>query len=151
MITLGLHKNNGKLKEFAANSEAPDYFADALIEAMSSEFANTFGLEFVTIVQAEFSSGITPTVEGHPGNWSCTNSASLLYISNRYAFAQHKDTRDNSMTCLLWTNKDNIIHKHQKYDSPYLVLGNMEIEIEDKVYNGLAIKLFHGIMITALC
>jgi hypothetical protein len=53
------------------------------------------------------------------------------------------------LSSLSWFNVDNDIHKRKKHDDPYLLFGNVEILRDDeKAYQGLAIKLFHGVLIS---
>ena len=150
LVTYGLHENEGKLREFKANAttSASQETRANFLKHFTSECVQNFPLEFSTTIQAEYSCGVTHQLEGHPGQNIATFCASSLNCSRCYATPQHKDARDNGMTCIAWLNSANKRHMLENHDDIYFLFGNVRAEINGIIYNGVAIKLYDGITFT---
>ena len=150
LVTYGVHEYNGVLEPFAAN-KTPTYKTNIRKEftrMFAAHCCQYYPLEFSTVIQAEYSCGITHELTGHPCNSMHTYASSSLNCSIGYASSQHKDTRDNSMTCISWFNSNQDIHTLEEHKNAYFLFGNVQINKDNKVYNGLAIKLYDGVSCT---
>jgi hypothetical protein len=150
LFTYGLHEYNGRLVKFEANdsSDAPLLQLQRFVALMSRYCIDKFPLEFSTGIQGEYSSGLTPKTPGHVAENTDENCVSSLNCSNRYASSLHKDVRDNGITCIGWFNSNNETHCRDQHKDVFFVFGNLKTNFNDKIYSGIAVKLYDGVFLS---
>lgn len=103
-----------------------------------------FPIELSTMMQSEYSRGITSNIYDHPCN-NLSNPVEgpcSISTSANFATPQHLDIRDGSLSIFGW------LHIGIPISSGYFLLGNLKVTVQGKEYNGLAIKLVDGLLIT---
>lgn len=105
---------------------------------------NKFPIELATMVQAEYSRGISSGLQDHPCNNLNDNVEGPCSISTSVNFAtpQHVDIRDGSISVFGW------LHLNKPVIPRYFLLSNLKVSVNGRVYNGLAIKLVDGLLMT---
>ena len=147
MITFGLHRHLSKLKEFLSNWKAKvtEEARKKFYEALINEIKDSFPIELAVMTQSEYSRGVTCNTKGHPGMKENlgVNGPSAFTCSINFASAQHVDIRDAGVGVFVWFRDCDKITK-----DGYFLLSNTMVHVNEVDYNGVAIKLVDGVMLT---
>lgn len=104
-----------------------------------------FPIDSATMIQLEYSQGITGDLEYHP----CSNlevekeGPCSISTSINFETPQHVDIRDDSVIIFSWYLIGSPV------TDGYFVLNNLQVTFGEQVYNELAIKLVDGLLVSA--
>ena len=104
-----------------------------------------FPIELATMVQSEYSCGVTSYLPDHPC-YAITNGMEgpcSISTSVNFATRQHVDIRDGSMSIFGW------LEIGKPITSGYFLLSNMMVNVGGHDYKGIAIKLVDGLLVAA--
>jgi len=144
--TYGMHRHNGLLQTFGSmkSIKKDKEVYKEFVEKIMYMAGNYFPIELSTMIQSEYSRGITSNLEDHPCHGLNVNQEGPCSISTSINFAtpQHVDIRDGSISVFSW------FHVGKPITDGYFVLSNLQLEVDGIFFNGVAIILIDGLLVS---
>ena len=174
MHTFGLHNHNGLFRKFADKLHSNEYrakyktFYKHYLEEISQKFPATLS----TMIQTEYSRGITNDMPNHPVyeelptvvttddlsqiidkkdepqivekeiNTNCVDGPCAVTASVDFASSQHLDIFDGSDGVVIW-----VVEESESVKKRYFLMSNLKVQTATKAYNGVAVRIRDGVMI----